>query len=76
MSSAFRGPIKAALAAAFVVGLVLLFLNPPSLSGAEGMAVVIGGAIVLLLATAWATVALTGREGMSEPEFERLVRRS
>ena len=59
-----------------VVGLVLLFLNPPSLSGAEGMAVVIGGAIVLLLATAWATVALTGREGMSEPEFERLVRRS
>jgi predicted Zn-dependent protease with MMP-like domain len=76
VSSAFRGPIKAALAAAFVVGLVLLFLNPPSLSGAEGMAVVIGGAIVLLLATAWATVALTGREGVSEPEFERLVRRS
>ena len=76
MSSAFRGPIKAALAAAFVVGLVLLFLNPPSLSGAEGMAVVIGGAIVLLLATAWATVALTGRDGMSEHEFERLVRRS
>jgi predicted Zn-dependent protease with MMP-like domain len=76
VSNAFRGPVKAALAAAFVVGLVLLFLNPPSLSGAEGMAVVIGAALVLLLATAWATVALTGRDGMPEHEFERLVRRS
>jgi predicted Zn-dependent protease with MMP-like domain len=72
----FRGPIKAALAAAFLVGLVLLFLNPPSLSGAEGMAAVIGGALLLLLVTAWGTVALTGRDGMSEHEFERLVRRS
>jgi predicted Zn-dependent protease with MMP-like domain len=72
----FRGPIKAALAAAFLVGLVLLFLNPPSLSGAEGMAVLIGGALALLLLTAWGTVALTGRDAMTEPEFERLVRRS
>jgi predicted Zn-dependent protease with MMP-like domain len=72
----FRGPIKAALAAAFLVGLVLLFLNPPSLSGAEGMAVLIGGALALLLLTAWGTVVLTGRDGMTEPEFERLVRRS
>jgi predicted Zn-dependent protease with MMP-like domain len=76
MKDAFRGPVKAALAAAFLVGVLLLLLNPPSLSGAEGMAVVVGGAVVLLLATAWATVALTGRDGMSEPEFERLVRRS
>jgi predicted Zn-dependent protease with MMP-like domain len=73
---AFRGPIKAALAAAFLVGLLLLFLNPPSLSGAEGMAVIIGGALLLVLLTAWGTVALTGRDGMSEREFERLVRRS
>jgi predicted Zn-dependent protease with MMP-like domain len=73
---AFRGPINAALAAAFLVGLVLLFLNPPSLSGAEGMAVIIGGALALLLLTAWGTVVLTGRDGMTEPEFERLVRRS
>jgi predicted Zn-dependent protease with MMP-like domain len=35
-----------------------------------------GGALLLLVGTAWITVALTGREGMSEPEFERLVRRS
>jgi predicted Zn-dependent protease with MMP-like domain len=68
--------VKAALAAAFVVGVLLLLLNPPSLSGAEGLAVMIGGAILLLLGTAWATVALTGRDGMSELEFERLVRRS
>jgi predicted Zn-dependent protease with MMP-like domain len=76
VKEAFRGPIKAALAAAFLVGLLLLFLNPPSLSGAEGMAVVVGGALILLLGTAWGTVALTGRDGMTEPEFERLVRRS
>jgi predicted Zn-dependent protease with MMP-like domain len=76
VKDAFGGPVKAGLAAAFVVGLVLLFLNPPSLSGAEGMAVVMGGGLVLLLATAWATVALTGRDGMPEHEFERLVRRT
>jgi predicted Zn-dependent protease with MMP-like domain len=71
-----RGPVKAGLAALFAVGLLLLFLNPPSLSGAEGMAVLIGGALLLVLATAWASVALTGDESMPEHEFERLVRRS
>jgi predicted Zn-dependent protease with MMP-like domain len=76
VKEAFRGPLKAALAAAFLVGVLLLLLNPPSLSGAEGLMVVGGGAILLLLATAWATVAMTGRDGMSEMEFERLVRRS
>jgi predicted Zn-dependent protease with MMP-like domain len=76
VKDAFRGPIKAGLAALFAVGLLLLLLNPPSLSGAEGMALFIGGGLVLLLLTAWATVALTGRDGMPEHEFERLVRRS
>jgi predicted Zn-dependent protease with MMP-like domain len=76
VKDAFRGPVAAALAAAFLVGLLLLFLNPPSLSGAGGMAMIVGGALLLLLVTAWGTVALTGRDGMSEPEFERLVRRS
>jgi predicted Zn-dependent protease with MMP-like domain len=76
VQDAFRGPIKAALAAAFLVGLLLLFLNPPSLSGAQGMAVIVGGALLLVVLTAWGTVALTGRDGMTEPEFERLVRRS
>ena len=41
----FRGPVKAGLAALFAVGLLLLFLNPPSLNGAEGMAFLIGGAL-------------------------------
>ena len=71
-----RGPLKAGAAALFAVGLLLLFLNPPSLSGAEGMAVFIGGGLVLMLLTAWATVALTGSDSMPEDEFERLVRRS
>jgi predicted Zn-dependent protease with MMP-like domain len=60
----------------FAVGLVLLFLNPPSLDGAEGMALLIGGGLALLLFTAWATVGLAGRDTMSEHEFEHLVRRS
>jgi predicted Zn-dependent protease with MMP-like domain len=73
---AFRGPVKAAFAALFVVGLLLLFLNPPSLDGAEGMLVWIGGALVLILGVAWVSVALTGKDSMTEHEFERLVRRS
>jgi predicted Zn-dependent protease with MMP-like domain len=71
-----RGPIKAAAAALFAVGLLLLFLNPPSLSGAQGMAVLIGAALALTLLTAWAFVALSGSDSMPEHEFERLVRRS
>jgi predicted Zn-dependent protease with MMP-like domain len=76
MRDAFRAPIKAAGAAAFIVGLLLFLLHPPSLSGAEGLAALIGGAVAVIVGTAWATVALTGREAMSEREFERLVRRS
>jgi predicted Zn-dependent protease with MMP-like domain len=76
MRDAFRGPLKAGASAALVVGTLLFLLNPPSLSGAEELVTVVIGAIALVLVTAWATVALMGREGMSEPEFERLVRRS
>ena len=76
MLDALRGPIKAAAAALFAVGLLLLFLNPPSLSGAQGMAVLIGAALALTLLTAWAFVAMSGRDSMPEQEFERLVRRS
>jgi predicted Zn-dependent protease with MMP-like domain len=73
---ALRGPAKAGIAALFVVGLLLLFLNPPSLSGAEGLAVIVGCALALALLTAWAFVAMSGRDSMPEHEFERLVRRS
>jgi len=71
-----RGPVKAGFAALFAVGLLLLLLNPPSLSGAEGIALFAGGALALALLTAWAFVALTGPDAMPEHEFERLVRRS
>ena len=72
----FRGPIKAGFAAIFAVGLLLLFIDPPSLDGAQGLAVLFGGAVVLALGVAWASVALTGSDSMPEHEFERLVRRS
>jgi predicted Zn-dependent protease with MMP-like domain len=75
MREAVRAPLKAAGAAAFVVGTLLFLLNPPSLSGAEGLIGLLAGAISLVIVTAWATVALMG-EGLSEPEFERVVRRS
>ena len=72
----FRGPVKAGLAALFAVGLLLLFLNPPSLNGAEGMLYLLGGGLVLVLGLAWVSVALSGEDSMPEHEFERLVRRS
>jgi predicted Zn-dependent protease with MMP-like domain len=73
---ALAQPLKAAAATAFIVGVVLLLLNPPSLEGAEGLMAIVGGALVLIVLTAWATVALTGRDAISEPDFERIVRRS
>jgi predicted Zn-dependent protease with MMP-like domain len=73
---ALAAPLKAAAATAFVVGLLLLLVNPPSLSGAGGLVAVVGGGLALALLTAWATVALTGRDAISEPDFERIVRRS
>jgi predicted Zn-dependent protease with MMP-like domain len=71
-----RGPLKAAAAAFFVLGLAFVLLNPPSLSGAEGVAFVVAGGLVLAGLTAWAFVAMTGKDAMPEHEFERLVRRS
>jgi|SRR5215211_7001493 len=76
MGDAIRAPLKAAGVAAFIVGVLLFLLNPPSLSGAGGLVAMIGGGIALVVVTAWATVALTGRDSMSEPEFERLLERS
>jgi predicted Zn-dependent protease with MMP-like domain len=72
----FRGPIKAGLVALMAVGLLLLFLNPPSLSGAEEMGIIVGSAVALALLTAWAFVALSGKDSMPDAEFERLVKRS
>ena len=76
MLETLRGSAKAAVAAAFIVGTILFLLNPPSLSGAEGLVAIVVGAILLVLFTAWATVRLMGPQQMSEPEFDRVVRRS
>jgi predicted Zn-dependent protease with MMP-like domain len=71
-----RSILRAAAIAAFTVGLLLLLLNPPSLSGAGGLLTLLAGAVAFVLVVAWATVALMGSDGPSEEEFERLIRRS
>jgi predicted Zn-dependent protease with MMP-like domain len=76
MRDELRPVLKAALITAFVVGLLMVFLHPPSLSGASGLLVLIVAVVAFVLLTAWATVALAGRDSISEEEFERLVRRS
>jgi predicted Zn-dependent protease with MMP-like domain len=76
MRDELRPVLKAALITAFVVGLLMVFLHPPSLSGASGLLVLIVVVVAFVLLTAWATVALAGRDSISEEEFERMVRRS
>jgi predicted Zn-dependent protease with MMP-like domain len=68
--------LRAAATALFVVGLLLMMLNPPSLSGAEELVSLLAGAVALIVLTAAVTVWLTERDAMSENEFERLVERS
>ena len=68
-------PLRAAALTAFIIGLVLVFLNPPSFAGVGGLLALLAGAVAIVLVTAWGTVALIGRE-MPEPEFRRLVDRS
>ena len=75
MREAFRAPLKAAAVAVFTVGTLLFVLHPPSLSGAEDLLAIVGGAAAVIALTAWATVALMG-EGPDEREFDRIVRRS
>jgi predicted Zn-dependent protease with MMP-like domain len=71
-----RSILRAAAIAAFTVGLILLLLNPPSLSGAGGLLTILAAAVAFILLAAWATVALMGSDGPSEEEMERLIRRS
>jgi predicted Zn-dependent protease with MMP-like domain len=75
MREAIGPPLRAAALTALIVGLIVLILNPPSLGGLDDLVVMVVGAIAIALLTAWATVALIGKE-MPEPEFQRLVRRS
>jgi len=68
-------PLRAAALSAFIIGLVLLLLNPPSFAGLGELLALLAGAVAIVLVTAWATVAVIGKE-MPEPEFRRLVDRS
>lgn len=71
-------PGSAFAIAAFVTGIVVWFVNPPSLSGAGGLVSLIIGASAFIYFTAWVTTLLMGDEldEMPEEEFERVVRRS
>ncbi len=71
-----RDILRAAATAGFVVGLLVLMLNPPSLSGAEELLGIVAVAVALVLLSAWMTVRLLGRDAISEDEFDRLVERS
>jgi predicted Zn-dependent protease with MMP-like domain len=68
-------PLRAAALTAFIAGVLLLLLNPPSLGGLEDLLTIFGIAVAIILVTAWITTALIGKE-MPEPEFRRLVDRS
>jgi predicted Zn-dependent protease with MMP-like domain len=68
-------PLKAAALTALLVGLIMLMLNPPSLSGLGDFVAILAGALALVLVTAWVTVAMIGRE-IPEQEFRRLEERS
>jgi hypothetical protein len=71
-------PGSAFAIAAFVTGIVVWFVNPPSLSGAGGLASLIIGISAFIYVTAWVTTLLMGDEldEMPEEEFERVVLRS
>jgi predicted Zn-dependent protease with MMP-like domain len=75
MKETFGPPLRAAAISAFFVGLVLMVMNPPSLGGLGELLALAAGALAVVLVTAWAAVALIGKE-MPEPEFRRLVDRS
>jgi predicted Zn-dependent protease with MMP-like domain len=68
-------PLRAAALAAFITGLALLLLNPPSFEGLGGLLTLLIGAVGIVLVTAWLTTVVIGKE-MPEPEFRRLVDRS
>jgi predicted Zn-dependent protease with MMP-like domain len=75
MKEAIGPPLRAAAITAFITGVLLLLLNPPSLAGLRGLLSLLVGAVAFVVIAAWATVALIGDE-MPEPEFRRLVDRS
>jgi predicted Zn-dependent protease with MMP-like domain len=71
-----NGPGTAFGIALFATGILVWFINPPSLSGAGGLVSLVLGASAFIVGTAWLTVLLMGRDQMPEEDFERIVRRS
>src|SRR4029453_2158449 len=69
------GPLRAAAITAFITGVALLLLDPPSLVGLRNLLVLLVGAVVFVWLAAWAVVTLEG-DDMPDAEFERLVDRS
>ena len=68
-------PLRAAALTAFLVGVLFLLLNPPSMGGLEDLLTLVAGAVAIAVLTAWVTVAAIGKEEMPEPEFRKLVDR-
>ena len=64
--------------AAFVTGIIVWWINPPSLDGFWGLVSLLLGAVALIFVGAWITTRLQGDslDDMSEAEFERVVIRS
>jgi predicted Zn-dependent protease with MMP-like domain len=62
--------------AAFITGVVIWFVNPPSLDGAEGLISLLLGSAAFVFVVAWVTVLMMGHDSIPEDEFERIVRRS
>jgi predicted Zn-dependent protease with MMP-like domain len=69
-------PLRAAAITAWIVGVLLVLLDPPSLEGLRDLLVLLVVAVAIVLGTAWVTVVMIGDDEMPEPEFRRLVDRS
>jgi len=76
MSSGPRSVLRAAAIAACATGLAVLLLNPPELSGAGDLVVIVAVALAIVLVTAWGTVALMGESAAGQAQFERIVQRT
>jgi predicted Zn-dependent protease with MMP-like domain len=62
--------------AAFATGMLIWFIDPPSLDGAGGLVSLLLGGAAFVYVAAWLTVMLMGRDAMPEDDFERIVERS
>lgn len=70
MKEAFAPALRAAAILAFVTGLAVMLLRPPSLGGLGELLTIVAGAIAIILVAALLTVLMIGRE-MPEPEYRR-----